>query len=122
MARDMQRWSTRITLSIFPEEKPGVIMQLESSLSQGHSKEFSARFVPVRPSRGIFDADKITLLQGVQTNEQKEFRCSFCRLGATQSEFGDELLSILCYRGILPDPQWIDRDRGMFLAIFVIAF
>ncbi|KAG8215047.1 hypothetical protein J3R82DRAFT_8456 [Butyriboletus roseoflavus] len=59
-------------------------------------------------------AFKGILRKGVQTNEQKEFRHSFYHARAAQSDFGDELLSILCYRGTLPNPQWTDRDQDSF--------
>ena len=29
---------------------------------------------------------------------------------STQAEFGNEQASIMCYRGDLPDPQWLDQD------------
>ena len=54
-------------------------------------------------------------LQGVQVNELQEFRCPFSLLGTTQGEFGTKMLAIWCYRGMLPDPQWRDRDEGKLL-------
>ncbi|KAI9573815.1 hypothetical protein HD554DRAFT_2012318 [Boletus coccyginus] len=50
------------------------------------------------------------LRKGVQANELKEFRCPFSLFGTTQSEFGVSKLSILCYRGTLLDPRWIDHS------------
>ncbi|KAH0836433.1 hypothetical protein J3R83DRAFT_8038 [Lanmaoa asiatica] len=54
----------------------------------------------------------IIFLQGVQADEQKEFRCPFSMMRSAQSEFGVEILPIFCYRGTLSDPQWIDHDEG----------
>lgn len=69
-----------------------------------------------------FDADTIIFFQGVQVDELKEFRYPFCMDQLTQSEFGVQVVPILCYRGSSSDPQWVDKDEGKFHAIAAIVF
>ena len=71
--------------------------------------------------RATFNADMSAFLQGVQVNELKEFRCPFYFRETSQSDFGIETVSIWCYRGMLQDPQWLDRDDGKFLVSCVVA-
>ncbi|KAF8552722.1 hypothetical protein OG21DRAFT_1485974 [Imleria badia] len=62
------------------------------------------------------------LRKGVQANELKEFRCPFSFLGTTKAEFGIKQLPILCYRGTVSDPQWIDRDQESFSTLCNVRF
>ncbi|KAH0836421.1 hypothetical protein J3R83DRAFT_8024 [Lanmaoa asiatica] len=67
-------------------------------------------------------AFKPILRRGVQANEQKEFRCAFSFNRTAQSDFGIEVLSILCYRGDSSDPLWIDRDEESFSTLCLVRF
>ncbi|KAF8552720.1 hypothetical protein OG21DRAFT_1498210 [Imleria badia] len=67
-------------------------------------------------------AFKSILRKGVQANELKEFRCSLSLVATTKSDFGIEQLPILCYRGTLSDPQWIDCDEESFSTLCNVRF
>ncbi|KAI9566246.1 hypothetical protein HD554DRAFT_2025961 [Boletus coccyginus] len=50
------------------------------------------------------------LRKGDQVDEEKETRSTFCYLNSNQVDFGNEQMSILCYRGKSSNPQWVDED------------
>jgi len=86
-------------------------------LARAQTWGVSADGLPVVPN--VFQG---ILCKGVQVSELKEFRHPFCLLGATQSNFGVEVLPILCYRGTLSDPKWIDRDKESFSTLCTVSF
>ncbi|KAF8432654.1 hypothetical protein L210DRAFT_3650122 [Boletus edulis BED1] len=60
------------------------------------------------------------LLKGDQVDEQKEIRYSFCFMNRYQAEFGGEQMNIMCYRGKLPHPRWLDEDSSSFAGLGTI--
>ncbi|KAF8431023.1 hypothetical protein L210DRAFT_3561370 [Boletus edulis BED1] len=60
------------------------------------------------------------LLKGNQVDEQKEIRHSFCFMNRHQAEFGGEQMNIMCYRGQLPHPRWLDEDSSSFAGLGTI--
>lgn len=105
-----------------PGEKPGIRMQLETLLFRMHFKRFFVKSVPVSFLHIIWRRHETVFLQGVQANELREFRRSFYFLEKVRSEFGAVSVAIMCYRGALPNPQWLDHDEGKFIVISVVAF
>jgi len=67
-------------------------------------------------------AFKGILCKGVQASELKEFRHPFCLFGTTKAEFGFMMVPILCYRGTLSDPQWVDGDEESFSTLCYVRF
>ncbi|KAF8123254.1 hypothetical protein EV363DRAFT_1404011 [Boletus edulis] len=57
---------------------------------------------------------------GRYVDEQKEIRYSFCFMNRYQAEFGGEQMNIMCYRGKLPHPRWLDEDSSSFAGLGTI--
>ncbi|KAI9572586.1 hypothetical protein HD554DRAFT_2202484 [Boletus coccyginus] len=57
--------------------------------------------------RGCF---KPTFHRGARLPEEMEFQHSFSLTESDPTDFGMQVVSLVCYRGSLPDPEWVDQD------------
>jgi hypothetical protein len=61
------------------------------------------------------------LRKGEQVDEEKEIRHTFCFINKHQAEFGGEQMMIVCYRGNLSNPGWLDEDISSFTELRTVA-
>ncbi|KAN0094933.1 hypothetical protein V8E55_003220 [Tylopilus felleus] len=54
------------------------------------------------------------LHRGVQVREEMEFRESFSLRKSNPADFGEQVVRLMCYRGALSKPEWIDQDPSSF--------
>ena len=47
-----------------------------------------------------------------------EFRYAFSLTGRDPTDFGMQVVALVCYRGGLSDPKWVDQDLCEFLPFF----
>lgn len=55
--------------------------------------------------------------KGAFVREEMEFLYPFSLTESTPEDFGVQNVRILCYRGQLPDPKWVDQDQCRFLTL-----
>jgi len=60
------------------------------------------------------------LRKGDQVDQEKEIRHPFCFTHQNRTDFGSEQVEIMCYRGNLPNPQWLDEDSSSFAKLCTI--
>ncbi|KAF8552294.1 hypothetical protein OG21DRAFT_1511667 [Imleria badia] len=54
------------------------------------------------------------LSKGAQVGEEMEFRESFSLTETKPTDFGLQTVRLVCYRGSLSDPKWVDQDQSAF--------
>ncbi|KAF8549070.1 hypothetical protein OG21DRAFT_1515573 [Imleria badia] len=64
------------------------------------------RYVP-----GYFESK---LRKGAHVREEMEFRESFSLTERNTGDFGLQTVRLVCYRGSLSDPKWVDQDQSAF--------
>ncbi|KAG1746342.1 hypothetical protein EDB19DRAFT_1848493 [Suillus lakei] len=64
---------------------------------------------------------EIILLKGTQVSELHEFRKSFQKIRKTLAGCMSHSSELLCYRGTLQEPQWLDSDRSSFTKLCTIT-
>ncbi|KAI9569153.1 hypothetical protein HD554DRAFT_2204656 [Boletus coccyginus] len=60
------------------------------------------------------------LLRGNPVREDMEFRDSFSLTEKQPTDFGTQALSLMCYRGTLSKPKWVDEDESSFSTLCTI--
>ncbi|KAN0094954.1 hypothetical protein V8E55_003241 [Tylopilus felleus] len=54
------------------------------------------------------------LHRGLQVREEMEFRESFSLTESNPASFGEQVVRLMCYRGVLSKPEWTDQDPSSF--------
>jgi hypothetical protein len=54
------------------------------------------------------------LRRGIQVREKMEFRESFSLTESNPADFGEQVVRLMCYRGVLSKPEWTDQDPSSF--------
>ncbi|KAG1856935.1 hypothetical protein C8R48DRAFT_718351 [Suillus tomentosus] len=82
-----------------------------------------------RQHKAVIDVDGKTyiheqfesiLLKGTQVSEQREFRKPFFATRKSLAECKSYSTDIMCYKGALREPQWLDTERSSFATLCTI--
>lgn len=77
-------------------------------------------FIDITGSRLIPDYFQSILMKGTQVSELREFRKSFSITRKSLAACRSASTDIMCYKGALPDPQWLDVERSSFSTLCTI--
>ena len=58
--------------------------------------------------------------KGTNVTEEMEFMESFSLTECDPNDFGIQTVRLVCYRGSLSDPRWLDQDECEFFPSFAL--
>ena len=61
-------------------------------------------------------------VKGAKVHEEMEFRESFSLTEKDLSAFGEQTVNLVCYRGNISKPEWVDRDACKSLMFFATRY
>ena len=68
------------------------------------------------------ECDVNVKVKGAKVHEGVEFRESFSLTERDLSAFGEQTMYLVCYRGNISKPEWVDRDACKFFTFFVLRY
>ncbi|KAG2043940.1 hypothetical protein BDR03DRAFT_940307 [Suillus americanus] len=89
-------------------------------LSPEHQARQHKTFIDVTGGLRIPDHFQSILLKGTQVSELREFRKSFYTTRTSLTACKSASTDIMCYKGALQEPQWLDVERSSFSTLCTI--
>ncbi|KJA20618.1 hypothetical protein HYPSUDRAFT_166744 [Hypholoma sublateritium FD-334 SS-4] len=85
-----------------------------------HRERSAKSFITPSGERRIDGAFDIILPKNTQISEAKEFKMSYWQESASKADFKNSSTSVWCYRGLIPEPRWMDVDTKNYTKLCTI--